>query len=89
MQSDTFIWSPLGSEVVTVIHKLVFGTLWIQINSTDCVMKCKLEGSSIARFRDKSQCQLCLGAEASWVVELPYAIPAGEFLLSPPPLPTF
>lgn len=79
------IWSPLGSEVVTMIHTVVFGTHSIEINSTDCIMKCKLEGSSIARFRDKLQCQLCLGAEASWVVELPYSIPAGEFLLSSPP----
>lgn len=91
MQSDTSMHmnsTALGSEVITVIHTVVFGTHSIEINSTDfCIMKCKLEGTSTARFTEKYlPGQLCLGAEASWVVELPLQnlpyLPAGEFFLS-------
>ncbi len=96
MKSDTFRQmnsTALGSEVITVIHTVVFGTQHIEIKSTDfCIMKCKLEGTSFTRFKDKSlPYQLYLGAEASWAVELPFAksylpyLPAGKFFLSAPP----
>lgn len=80
MQSDTSMHmnsTALESEVITMIHTVVFGTHSIEINSTDfCIMKCKLEGTSTARFREKSlPGQLCLGAEVSWVVELPLRNP--------------
>lgn len=78
---------------MTMIHTVVFGTYHIEIKSTDfSIMKCKLEETSFARFKDKSlQYQLCLGAEASWAIELPFAksylpyLPAGKFLLFAPP----
>lgn len=78
MKSDTFRQmnsTALGSEVIAVIYTVVFGTQHIEIKSTDfCIMKCKLKGTSFPRFKDKSlPYQLCLGAEASWAAELPFA----------------